>query len=140
MGFLPDPRCTLCTRFGAPGTFFHMFWDCPPVAWFWNVVASQLSVIFSLVMPVSATVLLLNDLSQLPTTKQQKIVILAGLTAAKKLVALRWKHPGKLNLSNWILAFLDVIYLEISTAHVNGVKESNIVLWVLAAESLKGRI
>ncbi len=113
-----------------------------PTARFWNVVASQLSVIFSLVMPVSATVLLLNDLSQLPTTKQHKIVILAGLTAAKKLVALRWKHPGKLNLSNWILAFLDVIYLEISTviSHVNGVKESNIVLWVLAAESLKGRI
>lgn len=58
------------------------------------------------------------------------------LTAAQILVALRWKHPDKLLVSNWILKFLDVIYLEFSIAHVIRVKESSIVLWVLANERL----
>lgn len=136
MGLLADSRCTLCSL-GAPGTFLHMFWECPPVACFWNRISSQLSDLFSLTMPVSVTTFLPNDLSQLPTPGYQKRLILAGLTAAKKLVAMRWKHPDKLSVSKWILTFLDIIYLELSTTRVIGIKESKIGLWVSAAGKLK---
>ena len=79
----------------------------------------------SLTVPVS--VFLLNDLSQLPATAgYQKIPLYAGLTAAKKLVAMRWKQPDKLSVTCWLLTFLDVVYMELSTARVIGVKESNI--------------
>ena len=124
---------------GVSGTFLHMFWQCPPVASFWNRVSSHLSDIFPLTIPVSISTLLLNDLSQLLTPGQQKRLILAGLTAAKKLVDMRWKHPDKLSMNNWILAFLDIIYLELSTARVIGVKESKIELWVSVAGKLKER-
>lgn len=138
MGLLPDSRCTLCPL-GVPGTFIHMYWECPPVACFWKKVATQLSDIFSLTVPVCPTVLLLNDVSVLPAPIHKKRLILAGLTAAKKLVAMRWKHPDRLSLSMWILTYLDVIYLEVSTARVIGVKESNIALWLSAARKLKER-
>ena len=88
-------------------------------------------------MPVSVTALLPNVLSQLPAPGYQKRLIPAGLTAAKKLVATRWKNPYKLSVSNWIFTFLDVIYLELSTACAIGVKEFNIGLWVSAAEKLR---
>ena len=91
-------------------------------------------------MPASASSLLLNDLSLLSTSVSQKRLLLAGLTAAKKLVATRWKHPDKLSVSNWILTFLDIIYLELSTARVIGLSESKIGLWVSAAIKLKERI
>lgn len=57
-----------------------------------------------------------------------------------KLVAMRWKHPDELSMNNWILTFLDIIYLELSTARVIGVKESKIELWVSVAGKLKERI
>lgn len=136
MGLVADSRCTLCSL-GAPGTFLHMFWQCPPVACFWNRVSFHLSYLFSLTIPVSVTTLLLNDFSQLSTPRHQKRLVLADLTAAKKLVAMRWKHLDKLSVNNWILTFLDIIFLELSTARVIGVKESKIDLWVAVAEKLK---
>lgn len=87
---------TLCSL-GALSTFLHMFWEYPPVAPFWNGVSSLLSDTLSLTMPVSVTALLLNDLSQLPAPWYQKRFIFAGLNAAKKLVAMRWKHPDPIS-------------------------------------------
>lgn len=64
--------------------------------------------------------------------------LLASL-AAKKLVATRWKHPDKLSLSQRFLTFFDVVHTELSTTRVIGVNESNISLWISAAEKLKER-
>lgn len=94
----------------------------------------------TLSMPVSITVLLLNDLSQLLAHGHQKRLIFACHAAAKKLIAMRWKHPDKLSLSNWFLTLLDGIYMELSTARVIRIKESNIDLWRSAAEKLKEQI
>jgi len=47
---------------------------------------------------------------------QHKHTVLAGLTAAKKMIALRWKLPHSLSVKRWILTFLDVIFLELSPA------------------------
>ena len=87
MGLVADSWCTLCSL-GVS------------VASFWNRVSSHLSDIFSLTIPMPISTLLLNDLSQLSTPGQQKRLIFAGLTAAKKLVAMRWKHPDKLSMNN----------------------------------------
>ena len=82
--YLTDAWCTLCST-GAPGTFLHMFWECPPVARFWNRVFSKLSDIFSLTVPVSVSVFLLNDLSQLPATGYQKRPLYAGLYGCQEI-------------------------------------------------------
>lgn len=68
-------------------------------------------------------------------TENKDGTIFAGLTVAKKLFAMRWKHPDKLSVNSWILAFLDIIYLELSTARVIGVKESQ--YWFQGVSSWK---
>ena len=136
LGLLPHSCCTLCTL-GTTGTFIHMFWECPPVVRFWKEVSGKLADTFSLSLPVCPVVLLLNDLSLLPAPIYKKRIILAGITAAKKLISMRWKYPDKLNLNMWILTYLDIIYLEISTARVLGVKEANIAMWLSTADKLK---
>lgn len=110
------------------------------MACFWNGICAQLSDIFSLSIPVSVTTILLNDLSQLSLPRHQRRLIFAGFTAAKKLVAVRWKHPDKLSVINWLLTFLDIIYLELSTARVIGIDESKVNVWVSMARKLKERI
>ena len=65
-------------------------------------------------------------------------MFLAGLTAAKKIVAMRWKPPHSLNKQYWVLTFIDVVYLELSTARIHGAREDTIRLWAQTLEKLKG--
>lgn len=83
------------------------------------------------------TCLLLIDLSVINITKLKKRIVLVGLTAAKKLVSMRWKPPHSLSIRQWVFTFLDVIYLEMSTARVNGASEATINIWRETADSLK---
>jgi len=74
-------------------------------------------------VPVTICVLILNNLSILSISKFKKRVIFAGLMAAKKMIATRWKPPHSLTTQSWILSFLDVIYMELSTARTNGAND-----------------
>lgn len=136
MKLITDPSCSLCSL-KVSGTFLHMMWNCPPVSQFWSKVAAKLSDLVSVTIPVTIPVLLLIDLSEINITKLKKRTVLAGLTAAKKLVAVRWKPPHSLTIRQWALTFLDVIYLELSTARINGASEATINNWRSAADSLK---
>lgn len=131
-----DPKCTLCDT-GEIGTFFHMVWDCPGVNYFWNMVKEELSTILNVSVPLSPSVFLLNDFSEIQLNKIQKRVFLAGLTAAKKIVAIRWKPPHSLNKLLWIFTFIDIVYLEMSTARIHGAREDTIKLWAQTLEKLK---
>ena len=139
MGLLPAPECTLCSQ-QAVGTFIHMFWECPPVDTFWQQVSVKLSEMFSVTIPKTVSALLLNSLPQWPTPVYSNRILLAGLTAAKRLIASRWKHPEKLTITSWMLAYLDIILLEQSTARVMRLSGSKIELWGSAAETLKHSI
>ena len=136
MKVIDNPLCNLCSL-QTQGTFIHMFWDCPPVGRFWSNVASKLSDLIQITVPVSICVLVLNDLSTLNLSKFKKRVIFAGLTAAKKMIATRWKPPHSLTVKAWILSFLDVIYLELSTARINGANERTLDSWRRTVNSLK---
>lgn len=65
--------------------------------YFWSRVAHVLSDVTSI--PSRPNVSLLNDDSVINVTKSQRRLLLLGLTAAKKLLALRWKPPHKLQIS-----------------------------------------
>lgn len=131
-----DPKCTLCPV-GAIGTFYHMVWECPGVVRFWELVADKLSAMLQVTVPLAPSVLILNELSQLSLQKSQERVFLSGLTAAKKMVATRWKPPHTLTLRQWVLSFLDVVYLKLSMVCIYGAKEGTIRLWTQAVEDLK---
>lgn len=110
-----------------------MFWDCP------QTVSGHCCMHIDLIddtVPVAIHVLILNNLSNFNISKPKKRVILAGLTAAKKLIATRWKPPHSLTTHSWILSFLDVIYMELSTAF----NENTLNTWRSTADSLKNML
>ena len=88
MKIINESCCNLCSL-KVQGTFIHMFWDCPPVGQCWGIVVSMLSDLIDDTVPVTICVLILNNLSTLNISKLKKRVILAGLTAAKKLISTR---------------------------------------------------
>ena len=140
MKFLDSPLCTLCTD-SSMGTFLHMVWECRPVATFWHQITNTLSSIMGLNIQLNPAILILNDLSSVEFTNlTQRRIFLAGLTAAKKMIAVRWKPPHSLSMSQWCLTFLDIIYLEISTARIHGAKQENILPWFTFADKLKAEL
>merc|ERR1712235_47438 len=114
-----------------------MVWDCRPVATFWHQITDTLSSIMGLNIQLIPSIFIINDLSSIGFTNLiQKRIFLAGLTAAKKMIAVRWKPPHCLGTSHWCLTFLDIIYLEISTARMHGAKQENILPWHKAVDIL----
>ena len=79
----------------------HMVWECQPVANFWQQVATALALITAQNIPVNPQTLILNNLSTINASQCEKRILLAGLTAAKKIIAVRWKPPHTLNISHW---------------------------------------
>lgn len=76
-------------------------------------------------------------MSLLGLRKDQENILLAGLTAAKKIIAVRWKHPHCLSHRQWVLTFIDIAYLELSTARIHNAKEETINLWNQTVSDLK---
>ena len=114
-----------------------MVWECPSVISFWRLVADKLATLLQIDITPSPSLFILNDVSQLQLNATRSRVFLAGLTAAKKMVATRWKPPHTLTFRQWALTFLDIVYLELSTARLHGAKEENINIWSNIADKIK---
>lgn len=125
MKIVPSPNCDLCTL-NVPGSFLHMFWECPNEFAFWRHLCSMLEVN----IPLSLTLLLLNDDSNLELSLQQRHILWAGLTAAKKMLALRWQPPHTLTWQQWANFFLDIVMMERSVARVHGASQNmKLTIW-----------
>lgn len=123
-----DPNCSLSYKLDR-----YLFPHSVGVPWcgvyFWEVVKNSLSNILFCNIPLSLLVLIIDDISLLKLHKMQHKVLLAGLTAAKKVVSTRWTPPHSLSHCQWVLTFINVAYLELSTAQMHNGKEETIKLW-----------
>ena len=128
MKLAQSPHCELCPL-KTTGTFIHMIWECHAVSLFWNSVVNKMSSIFGFPIPCSPIVLLLNDFSTLSLTRKKQRWLLVCLTAAKRMVALRWKAPHSLSLNQWESSVLDLATLEMSVARMHGAEAHNINTW-----------
>lgn len=83
MKVINNPLCNLCSL-QARVTFIHMFWDCLPVGQFWSNVTCKLSALLQITVPVSASVLVLNDRSTLPLSKLNKRVVFCWVDCSQE--------------------------------------------------------
>ena len=130
-----SPNCQLCSL-GTTGTFIHMVWDCPGVKSFWSMVSDRLSRALGCTIPCVPTLLLLNDLTDLDLSLIHQRWLLVGLTAAKKLIAQRWKAPHDLSYQHWVNTTIDIAKLERSVAKIHGAQAKNVNLWTSFIENM----
>ena len=72
---------------------------------------------------------LLNDDTDFGIGRNSRKIWLAGLTAAKKMVAQHWKPPSDISFTHWLHNFLDISYWELSSARINNTRLNIISLW-----------
>lgn len=107
---------------GTRGTFFHAWWSCPIIIQFWTQILKEVNKITKCQIPLSPKIILLNlwEEIRIPTYLQDLIAIL--FTAAKTLLAAKWKSIKMPTLQEWLnktwdYFVFDKIMLELE--HVN---------------------
>lgn len=100
-------------------------------------VSEMLSCTLGETVPCSANVLLLNDSSSLPFSVKQTRIWLAGIKAAKRLIACRWINPPSMTLQRWFLDFLDLANMEHWVAQMHQAKKDNIIIWKQAVIAVR---
>lgn len=123
MKLAQNPNCQL-RSLGTTDTFIHMLWECPAISLFWSTVTSRLFEVLGITMPFSPVILLLNDFTGL----KHQCWFLVSLTAAKTIIAQRWKSTHTLSYQQWVSSVADLANLEMSMAHKHGANEINISL------------
>ncbi len=88
-----DPFCHLCNS-SSQGTYIHMFWDCPRIALLWSLVQDLLSDLLKTRIQKDPLLFLLLDDSSLSLSVNQKRILSAALTAAKKVILKLWLDPS----------------------------------------------
>lgn len=119
------------------GTLMHVLWVCPDVQRFWVKVVDKVSDLIGRKLPLEPALLLLNDDSRFNIAEVERKLWLASMTAAKKMIVLRWLPPHQLSIKHWLQALLEVIYLEWSSARINNSKSQTLQMWKKAAEDVK---
>ncbi len=84
-----DPFCHLCNS-SSQGTYIHMFWDCPRIVLLWSLVQDLLSDLLKTQIQKDPLLFLLLDDSSLSLSVNQKRILSAALTAAKKVILKLW--------------------------------------------------
>ena len=103
-------------------------------------MSTRLSVILGVDIPCSPIILLLNDFTELVLTMRQRRWLLLGLTAAKKMIAQRWKPPHTLSYQQWVSSTIDLAGLEMSVARMHGAKTENIATWTVFVEAMRAGV
>lgn len=62
--------------------------------------------------------------------------LLAGLTAAKTMLVMRWKLHYELSIYQWKLSFYEVLTLEASSARAQSAKIENIQTLQIVAQTV----
>ncbi len=71
----------------------------------------------------------LNNFSELALSPQQRSLLLASLTAAKKMLVSHWVPPHLMTRRVWGLSLLDIVSMELSAARIHGAKTKTLKTW-----------
>lgn len=126
-------------------TFVHLrlqalLCTCPSVAAFWRQISITLSDLLKANIRLSPSLFLLNDDSTSELSSQQKRMLWAGLTAAKKMLALQWQPPHLLPWQQWANSFLDIVIMERSVARMHTASQKTIRAWDAAYSLVRERV
>ncbi len=124
----PSPNCNLCPQ-RALGTYLHFWGECSALSLFWSQLAHVISFLLERDVDLTPDLFFLNNFSELALSLQQRNLLLAALTAAKKMLVSLWVPPHSVTRRVWGLSLLDIVSMELSTACIHGEKTQTLKTW-----------
>lgn len=121
MGLADTDTCSQCTL-DSTDDYFHATWTCQPVHSLWISVTEKLSTILGCRIPLSPSLCLLGDITQVTLPTKYRNPLLISLTIAKKVIVQNWKSKKSCHITHWINLLTEYISIEKITAY----KKNNI--------------
>lgn len=92
----------LCWRkCGQVGIYYHCWWDCADIKWFWHEVITHTNKIILQPLPFKLEVWVLNMWGDLAWTGLEKNLAAILLAAAKSVITSTWDLPSPPSVSAW---------------------------------------
>ncbi len=93
---------------------------------FWTRLAHDISVLLEKGLVLTTDLFFLKIFSELAPSPQQRNVLLAALTAEKKMLVSRWVPPHLRTRRVWGLSLLDIVSMDLSTGRIYGAKKNTL--------------
>ncbi len=103
------------------GTYLHFFGECSALSLFWSPLAHDIPFLLEKDGVLMPDLFFLNNFSELALSPQQRNLLLAALTAAKKMLVSRWVPPHLMTRRVWGLSLLGIVSI-LSVARIHGAK------------------
>uniref|UniRef100_A0A670K4W9 Reverse transcriptase domain-containing protein n=1 Tax=Podarcis muralis TaxID=64176 RepID=A0A670K4W9_PODMU len=117
---LSDNKCWKCKE--AEGTFFHLWWTCPRVKAFWEMIYNELKKVFKYTFHKKPEAFLLGIVGQ-RVPKKDRTFFLYATTAARILIAKYWKAQELPTLEEWHTQLMDYMELAEMTGRIRDLGE-----------------
>ncbi len=114
-----------------------MTWESLGVLHFWEKAIKTLTDLMGVQLPMDPVIHLTNHDSKLHLSEKSCKIWLAGLTAAKRIIVQRWKPPDDISITHWLRSFLDITYLDLSSARINDARAGTVPIWTNLITDLK---
>ncbi|CAI5768521.1 Hypothetical predicted protein [Podarcis lilfordi] len=112
---LPDNKCWKCKE--TEGTFYHLWWTCPKIKAFWEMIYNELKKVLKCTFPKKPEAFLLGIAGQL-VLKKDRTFFMYATTAARILIAKYWKTEELPTLEEWQMKVIDYMTLAEMTGRI----------------------
>uniref|UniRef100_A0A670K665 Reverse transcriptase domain-containing protein n=1 Tax=Podarcis muralis TaxID=64176 RepID=A0A670K665_PODMU len=112
---LPDNKCWKCKE--TEGTFFHLWWTCPRIKAFWEMIYNELKKVFKYTFLKKPEAFLLGIVGQL-VPKKDRTFFMYATAAARILIAKHWKTQDLPTLEEWQTQVIDYMELAEMTGRI----------------------
>uniref|UniRef100_A0A670K7G8 Reverse transcriptase domain-containing protein n=1 Tax=Podarcis muralis TaxID=64176 RepID=A0A670K7G8_PODMU len=110
-----DNKCWKCKE--NEGTFFHLWWTCPRVRAFWEMIYNELKKVFKYTFTKKPEAFLLGIVGQ-NVLKKDRTFFMYATMAARILIAKNWKTQDLPTLEEWQMQLMDYMQLAEMTGRI----------------------
>ncbi len=131
-----DPNCDRCEM--EPGTLSHMFWLCPRLRDFWQLVFKFLSDTLKTYIEPEAIISIFGITPQSLCLNQSNKNLIAFTTLlARRLILLKWKEKSPPTFKQWLKDLLYYMALEKIRHTIRGCTDMFYITWQPVLDQIK---
>uniref|UniRef100_A0A803SS30 Reverse transcriptase domain-containing protein n=1 Tax=Anolis carolinensis TaxID=28377 RepID=A0A803SS30_ANOCA len=105
-------ECWKCRK--SKGDLYHMWWGCKKIKGFWRSIQKEMEIIFQRKFVLKPAYFLLGLTDFFKDLNNEKLFIYM-ISAARLVIAKKWKTPEVPSLEQWILKLMDIQNMDILT-------------------------
>lgn len=108
---------------------FHIFWDCPTLTPFWQMIHKHLEAIFDVTIPFVFSMLFMGNFQFEGWNWADRKMMMILMVASKKSITRKWLKPDPPTEEDWLDVLYDIYKMEKITFSIRLQSEKFVRIW-----------